>query len=179
MNRFVIDLVDSEPNIPSPYCTKLQRRSTESVGCNDAAAKAGSLSDDYTELPDALDDDWYATCPKETNTGSLSATPNLSNRRCSLREDELSPLEDFYSLKNAAEDDADAQYYLNMFKRNHSPSGIIANPSGHAGSINSNDSPMFANENSFDQNAVNIAKRGIKGHSEPAPKKWFRSKRKY
>jgi hypothetical protein len=53
---------------------------------------------------------------KPFNQPTATAALKTPKKGTCLEEAELSPLEDFYSLANAASDDEDAQYFLGMFK---------------------------------------------------------------
>lgn len=69
---------------------------------------------------------------------SLPIPPTRTPKKIGIVEEgELSPLEDFYSLANAASDDEDAQYFLGMFKEQQVteqvPQSISSNKGGKGG----------------------------------------------
>ena len=108
-------------------------------------------------------------------------------------EDDLSPLEDFYSLKNAAENDQDAQYFLGMFKRNeHTSPKTARNPlndikskfvdgsSSTSSYWNSLDRVLNDDDDASSELNTNVdsRKRIIKSSYASSSKKWFKSRNK-
>lgn len=74
--------------------------------------------------------------------------------------DELSPLEDFYSLKNAASDDEDAKYYFSLFKPSVSTSS------------------SFTSSSSYNLNSTVSKKKSFKNYeSSTSSKKWYSGKK--
>lgn len=186
MNQFIIDLVDSDPTSPSPVHSKTTTTTT--------------TNNKFSQLEESNKNTIGDSCYKKygSDLKKLSFVKEHANSSDTFRlnnEDDLSPLEDFYSLKNADENDQDAQYFLNMFKRteqqnqksNRNPLKDVqdklnddsSSRSSYWNSLDNalNDPDDYDNCSSTTEN-VNNRKRITKGTHSGSSKRWFKGRNK-
>ena len=160
----IIDLVDSDNFYPpsSPYQTANLYKTYSPFKSPSSKSATSKLQSDYLD--------------NKSKTADQIISPK---RRIVKQEDELSPLEDFYSLKNAQSDDEDAKYFYNMFKSNeHSQSENTLNVNYDSNTALLNTYNAISYDDGNEENNSYGRKRPGKQISKPTYKKNFNSYKK-
>ena len=121
--NFIIDLVDSDGILPSSSPFK-----PDTVKQLISPRKHSSYNKTNDKLSSPFNKDSYKKYTDDlVKISTVLDRINSPDKVLLHQEEEMSPLEDFYSLKNAASDDEDARYFYSLFK-NELLSATDSNP---------------------------------------------------